>query len=54
MLQFICVLSLLGAIRELVQSSLRSSTKLVNPCRKELEKGVLLPGGIKWQSQAAV
>eukprot|EP00438_Fugacium_kawagutii_P002893 Skav223704 [mRNA] locus=scaffold2379:19449:22623:+ [translate_table: standard] len=29
-----------------------SSTKLVNPCRKELEKGVLLPGGIQWQSQA--
>jgi len=30
---------------------LRSSTKMVNPVRKELEKGVLLPGGIKWQSQ---
>ena len=24
---------------------------MVNPVRKELEKGVLLPGGIKWQSQ---
>ena len=29
-----------------------SSTKLVNACRKELEKGILLPGGITWQSQA--
>eukprot|EP00435_Cladocopium_sp_Y103_P063603 s567_g25.t1 len=29
-----------------------SSTKMVNPVRKELEKGVLLPGGSKWQSQA--